>query len=223
MTGVIFDLDGVLVDSEELWFRAYSQVLAEFGVVIPRDVYAREWVSLGRGPEYAVAAWPRITITPDEMRRRRLPIVQKLVVEEAALMPGARDALERLSARFPLALATNSSARIVVPLFAKHDLARFFAGRLVTQECYARAKPEPDAFLAAAAALGLPPERCVVIEDAAKGVTAAHRAGARCIAVPNEWTKDNDFATADRVVASLAEVTPELVETVVAGPPRTSS
>lgn len=211
MTAVIFDLDGVLIDSEDLWFRAYSQVLAEFGVVIPREVYAREWVSLGRGPEYAVAAWPQITITPDEMRRRRLPIVQALVVESAQLMPGARAALERLSARFPLALATNSSSKIVTPLFEKHGLTAYFGDRIITQECYARPKPAPDAFLAAAAALGLPPERCVVIEDAEKGVVAAHAAGTRCIAVPNWWTKDNDFATADRVVATLDEVTPDLV------------
>jgi HAD superfamily hydrolase (TIGR01509 family) len=213
--GVIFDMDGVLVDSEEYWYRAYSQVMAEFGVSVTREVYAREWVSAGRGPEYACATFPQITITPDEMRRRRLPIVRDLILREAPLMPGAVAALERLSARYPLALATNSSSEIVRPLFAKHGLERFFDGRLVTKESYRNAKPAPDAFLAAAAALGLPPSRCVVIEDAQKGVDAAHAAGARCIAVPNWWTRDNDFSTTDRVVASLDEVTPDLIAAVL--------
>jgi HAD superfamily hydrolase (TIGR01509 family) len=209
-TGVIFDFDGVIVDSEQFWFRAYSKVLAEFGVAVTREVYAKEWVSLGRGPEYACRTYPQITITPDEMRRRRTPIVRDLILAEAGLMPHVETALGRLGAAFPLVVATNSEESVVLPFLEKHGLRAHFRD-VITKECYARAKPAPDAFLAAAAALGLPPARCVVIEDAEKGVVAAHRAGARCIAVPNEWTRDNDFSTADRVVPSLAEVTPELV------------
>lgn len=208
--GVVFDFDGVIVDSEEFWFRAYSRVLAEFGVSVSREVYAVEWVSLGRGPEYACRTFPEITITPDEMRRRRTPIVRELILAEAGLMPHAGATIERLAAEFPLAVATNSEASVVLPFLEKFGLRRHFAD-VVTKECYARPKPAPDAFLAAAAALGLPAARCVVIEDAEKGVVAAHRAGARCIAVPNAWTRGNDFSTAERVVGSLAEVTPEVV------------
>lgn len=215
---VIFDFDGVIVDSEGLWYRAYSQVLAEFGVAVTREVYAREWVALGRGPEYACATYPQITISPDEMRRRRSPIVRDLVLAEAALLPGVEAALERLAAAFPVALATNSAAALVDPVLAKFGLRERFA-EVVTLECYARPKPAPDAFLAAAAALGVAPERCVVVEDAEKGVVAAHAAGARCVAVPNWWTRDNDFSTADRVVASLDDVTPALVATVLAESP----
>lgn len=214
--GVIFDMDGVLVDSEGLWYSAYSQVLAEWGVSVTREVYAREWVSLGRGPEYACETFPQISVGPDEIRRRRAPIVKRLLLEEAELMPGVRPALDRLSARFPLALATNSSGEIVRPLFAKHGLDRYFEGRLVTKELYARAKPAPDAFLAAASALGLAPSRCLVVEDAQKGVDAAHAAGCRCVAIPNWWTKDNDFTTTDRVLASLDELTTDLAESLLA-------
>lgn len=212
--GVLFDFDGVIVDSEEFWFRAYSQVLADFGVSVTREVYAKEWVSLGRGPEYACATFPEITISPDEMRRRRTPIVRELILAEAVLMPHVECALALLAAKFPVAVATNSEASVVLPFLEKFGLRGRFRD-VVTKECYARPKPAPDAFLAAAAALGLAPSRCVVIEDAEKGVVAAHRAGARCIAVPNAWTRDNDFATADRIVASLAEVTPEVVSDVV--------
>lgn len=219
--GVLFDMDGVLVDSEGLWYRAYSEVLAEFGVSVTRETYARIWVSQGVGAEWAVANFPSVTITAEEMKRRRAPIVRKLVVEEAPLMPGVAAALERLAAAYPLALATNSSAEIVGPLFERHGLARFFDGHLVTKECYPRPKPAPDAFLAAAASLGLAPSACVVIEDAQKGIDAAHAAGARCIAVPNWWTADNDFSTADCVLASLDELTPQLVASVLAEPPLT--
>jgi HAD superfamily hydrolase (TIGR01509 family) len=216
--GVVFDFDGVLVDSEGLWYRAYSQVLAEFGVTVSREDYAREWVSLGRGPEIAVERFG-LPVTPDELRRRRTPLVEKLVLEDGVPMPGVREALERLGARYPLAVATNSWERVVRGFLEKHGLAGAFGGRLVTKECYPRAKPAPDAYLAAAAALGLPPERCVVIEDAEKGAFAAHAAGARCVAVPNWWTEEGDLSTADRIVGALDEVTPDLVATVLEEPP----
>lgn len=212
--GILFDFDGVIVDSEEFWYRAYSQVMAEFGVSVTRDVYAKEWVSLGRGPEFACETFPQITISPDEMRRRRTPIVRELILAEAVLMPHVEETLGRLAARFPVAVATNSEASVVVPFLEKFNLRAHFR-EVVTKECYARPKPAPDAFLAAAAALGLPPSRCVVIEDAEKGVVAAHRAGARCIAIPNSWTEGNDFSTADRVAKSLAEVTPGVVAAIV--------
>jgi len=211
--GVIFDFDGVVVDSEGLWYRAASQMLAEFGVTVTPEEYSRDWIAHGEGPELAVVKY-RLPISAEEFRRRRAPIVQRLVTEEAQLIPGAVAALERLSARFPLALATNSRAASVERTLDKFGLRRFFKD-LLTRERYAKAKPEPDAFLAAAAALGLPPARCVVLEDAERGVVAARRAGTKCVAVPNEWTKVLDFSQADRVVASLDEVTCELIDELV--------
>jgi HAD superfamily hydrolase (TIGR01509 family) len=212
-TGVIFDFDGVVVDSEGLWHRAASQILAEWGVTVTPEEYGRDWIAHGKGPEHAVEKY-RLPISAEEFRRRRAPIVQRLVTEDAQLIPGAAAAIERLWARYPLALATNSNAASVVHTLDKFGLRGRFKD-LLTRERYARAKPEPDAFLAAAASLGLPPARCVVLEDAERGVLAARRAGAKCVAVPNEWTKLLDFSQADRVVASLDDVTPELIDELV--------
>jgi HAD superfamily hydrolase (TIGR01509 family) len=214
--GVIFDLDGVLIDSESLWYRAASQLLAEFGVAVTPAEYAAEWIANGKGPEHAVAKYG-LPIDAAEFRRRRAPVVEHLVATQANLMPGVVACLERLSPRFRLVVATNSTRAMVEPVLAKHGLTRHFAD-LLTRERYARAKPEPDAFVAAAAALGLPAARCVVIEDAERGVLAARRAGTRIVAVPNEWTRGHDFSHADRVVGSLDDVTPELVDSLVARP-----
>jgi HAD superfamily hydrolase (TIGR01509 family) len=211
--GVIFDLDGVLIDSEGLWKRAACEVLEEFGVTVTPEEYAANWIATGEGPEHAVVKY-KLPITAQEFRRRRKPIVEHLVATEAALMPGALDALKRLSQRYPLALATNSPAAAVGPVFDRYGLRRFFRD-LLTRERYEKAKPAPDAFVAAAAALGLPPARCVVIEDAERGVLAAHRAGTKCVVVPNVWTQSHDFSLADRVVAHLDDVTCELVEALV--------
>jgi len=213
--GVIFDFDGVVIDSEGLWKRAACEILAEFGHTVTAEEYALGWIANGQGPEAAVAKYS-LPMTADEFRRRRAPIVERLVVNEAELIPGARAALERLSARYPVALATNSAATIVGPVLDKYDLRPFFK-ELLTRERYAKSKPEPDAFLAAAAALGVPPARCVVIEDAERGVVAARRAGTKCVAVPNRWTKWLDFSQADRVVESLDDVTCALVDDLVGG------
>jgi HAD superfamily hydrolase (TIGR01509 family) len=211
--GVIFDLDGVLIDSEGLWKRAACEVLAEFGHTVTTEEYAANWIATGEGPEHAVVKY-KLPITAQEFRRRRKPIVEHLVATEAELMPGAIAALERLSARYPLALATNSPAASVGAVFNKYGLRRWFKD-LLTRERYAQAKPAPDAFVAAAAALGLAPARCVVVEDAERGVLAAHRAGTKCVVVPNVWTRTHDFSLADRVLTHLDDVTPSLVDSLV--------
>lgn len=213
MPAVIFDLDGVLIDSEDLQYKAYCEVLAPYDRKPTFDEYAEHWIAAGRGPEYAVRTW-QLPIEPDELRRVRSPIYHKLLCAEVTLMPGVVPALERLYKHFPMAIATNSIRQDVDHVVERFGLQKFFRS-VVSRDDYRRAKPEPDAFLTAAAKLETPANLSVVIEDAHKGVLAAHRAGAHCIAVPNKWTAKNDFALADTVIASLDELTPELVERVI--------
>ncbi len=210
--GIIFDLDGVIIDSEGLQYQAYCRVLQPFGVQVTREEYGREWIAGGRGPEYAVKTY-NLPIDPDQLRALKNPVYQELLHSEVTLMPGAAEALARLSATFSIALATNSKRDEVGYVMDRFDLRRYFTA-FVTREDYAGAKPEPDAFLTAAARLGLPPGRCVVIEDAYKGVVAAHRAGCHCIAVPHAFTHDNDFTLAI-VVASLDEISADLIRSLI--------
>jgi HAD superfamily hydrolase (TIGR01509 family) len=211
--GVIFDLDGVIVDSEPLQHQAYNRVLERFGVRVDREIYGREWIAAGLGPEYAVRTYG-LPITPQELRRLKDPVYHSLLREAATLVSGARSALARLSVAFPVALATNSNQADTGFILDRFDLRRFFTA-VVTREQYRAAKPAPDAFCTAAAALDLPPARCAVIEDAHKGVIAATDAGCACIAVPHGYTVDNDFSRAHKIVGSLDEVTVELVDTLL--------
>ncbi|MHC4471740.1 MAG: HAD family hydrolase [Planctomycetota bacterium] len=207
--GVVFDFDGVVADSEQLHYRAYSEVLAEFGIVVDREVYGRIWIGEGRGPEWAVAEHG-LSIAPQEIVRRKVPVYRKLLREEVRLMPGAAEALARIAASFRTALATNSRGEDVDLVLSRFDLREQFSA-VVTREAYGRPKPAPDAFLAAAKALDLPPDRCLVVEDAAKGVRAAHAAGCPCVAVPHDFTRENDFSLATRVLSGIDELVPALV------------
>lgn len=211
--GVIFDLDGVLIDSEGLYYRAYSEVLKPYGVTVSREEYEDHWIAQGNGPEYIVAKH-NLPIAPDEMRQLRSPIYLRLLETEVQLMPHVKDTLTRLLPHCALTVATNSYREHLDAILRKFGLDRFFPATIARQD-YQKAKPQPDAFLAAARLLGLSPEQCVVIEDTYKGVLAATSAGMACIAVPNDYTRRNDFSRASLILPSLGELTVEIVNSLL--------
>jgi HAD superfamily hydrolase (TIGR01509 family) len=211
--GVIFDLDGVLIDSEGLYYRAYSEVLKPYGVTVSREEYEQYWIAQGNGPEYIVAKH-QLPISPDELRQLRSPIYLQLLQSEVKLMPYVEKTLARLAQSFALTVATNTNREHLDFILRRLGIDFFFPVTVARQD-YRGAKPLPDAFLAAAEKLGLSPTQCVVIEDTYKGVRAAVAAGMRCIAVPNEYTLHNDFSQASLVLPHLGELTAEVVHSLL--------
>lgn len=213
MHGILFDFDGVLIDSEGLQYKSYARVLERWNVHVSPSEYAEHWIAAGRGPEYAVATYA-LPVEPNGLRDLKHPVYHEILRAEVTLMPGVHAALARLRPHFSLAVATNSNRRDVDFVLDRFDLRQWFDA-IVTREDYSGAKPEPDAFLTAAARLGLAPAQCVVIEDAHKGILAAHRAGIAVIAVPNEWTASNDFSLAADTLSHLDELSVERVEAIL--------
>jgi HAD superfamily hydrolase (TIGR01509 family) len=210
--GVLFDLDGVLADSERIQWAAYRSVLAEFGVDVGIEEYRVHFIATGNGPDYAVRTY-NLPIAPAELKARKNPIYLALVAEQVTARAGAREAVERLRGTYRLAVATNSTRAEVDMVFGRLGLR----GRLhavVAREDYVRAKPAPDAYLAAAAALGLTPVECVVVEDTQRGAQAGVAAGMRVIAAPHDLTFDNDFSTCVRRIEHLDELTAALLESL---------
>jgi len=210
--GVLFDLDGVLADTERLHWTAYRRVLQEFGVDVGLEEYGAQWTSTGRGPEYACRTY-RLPLTPDELRARKAPVYLALLQAGVAACPGACAALERLRPRWQVGVATNAARAEVDLVLGKLGVAGLLHA-VIAREDYLHAKPAPDAYLAAAAALGLAPATCIVVEDSARGVQAAVAAGMRVLAIPGELTRDNDFRSCVRCLRHLDELTPELLEAV---------
>jgi HAD superfamily hydrolase (TIGR01509 family) len=210
--GVIFDLDGVLIDSEGLQYAAYSRVLERFGVRVSEALYAMHWIAEGRGPEYAVETF-RLPLAPDDLRALKGPVYHELLRRDVTLMPGVTDVLPRLAPHFSLAVATNSNRTDVGFVMEHFGLGPFFRA-VVTREDYPQAKPAPDAYQTAAARLALPAAQCVVVEDAYRGVVAAHRAGAPVVAVPNRFTRGSDFSLAAVVLPDLDALSVDLVHSL---------
>lgn len=212
ITTVIFDLDGLLADTERLHCEAYQTVLGEIGVKLTPEEYAQHWIRKGR----SIADFLQergLDYDPWDLRERKTQVYAQLLERFLLPMPGAPALLQRLQGRKRLALASSARADSVACVLHKLDFEDYF--ELVAAEgCVPRLKPHPDLFLYAAKQLGVKPVECVVLEDAEKGILAAHAAGMKSLAIPNELTRDNDFAEATRVLNSLEEVTLDLIESL---------
>jgi beta-phosphoglucomutase len=208
---VLFDLDGVIVDSEAIHHRAYEAALAPLGIErIPFEVYAREWSNRNTWVEYLTRTHPGIDVAG--VRRRKADAFRDLFRREARLRPGAAEAVSALARCWPLALATGTARAEAEFVLERYGLARWFRA-VVGREDYGADKPAPDAFLAAARRLDTAPADCVAIEDSYKGLCAARAAGIRCVIVPNDYTRGADFGGAAALLSSMREVS---VETIAA-------
>jgi len=208
--GVCFDLDGTLVDSERLQWEAYRRVLADHGVDIGLDEYRRHFIAVAGGAEYACRRYA-LPFDAATLRARKAAVYRELIAAGVPPMPGARECLERLRDRWRLAVVTNSTRAEATTILDRPGLTALLHA-MVAREDYAAAKPAPDAYLAAAAALGLVPQACVAVEDTPRGVAAARAAGMRVVAVPGELTADQNFDGAWRRLSSLGALDPALLD-----------
>jgi HAD superfamily hydrolase (TIGR01509 family) len=209
---VIFDLDGVLVDSEPVWEVVRRQYVADHGGRWRPDAQSR-LMGMSTGE------WARYL--SDELGVRRTPeqvaadVVTEMVARYAAsvpMVPGADTVVRQLARSWPLGLASSSPPRLIEAALTASGLADAFAVALST-EGVPNGKPAPDIYLAVAARMGQEPAGCVAVEDSSNGVRSAARAGMSVIAVPDRrYPLDRDAQRrADLVVDSLDAVTPEAV------------
>ena len=216
ITTVIFDLDGLLADTEKLHYKAYGYTFGELGAVLPEEEYRQHWIRKGKGIlDYLEEQ--KLDLDINEVRALKKRHYDELVRSSVQPMPGALGALERLHGEKTLAIATASYLHSAQAVLETLCIEHYF-DCVASKGDVTRAKPSPDIFLFAAEQLGVEPGECVVIEDAEKGILAAAAAGMLSIAVPNVHTADNDFSKATLVLESLKELTLEtLVQVPLSG------
>ncbi len=212
ITTVIFDLDGLLADTERLHCRAYQRALGAYGSVISEAEYAEHWVRSGKGIADWVAAH-NLSLDPEMIRALKAKLYLESLASDLRPMDGALELLADCSGKLTLALASSSYPDAVAGVLDGLKISHYFK-TIVSGLDVEKVKPAPDIFLAAARRAGAQPSQCVVVEDAEKGVIAAHRAGMLCIAVPNAYTREHVFSKATRVCGSLREVTPYFLATL---------
>ena len=202
---VLFDNDGVLVDTEPLFLHATRELLATIGIEVDEEVYHE--ISLRRGASVFVLAEEQGATKQEvvDLRARRDDRYAELIAEGVETLVGVHQTLDRLHGLRPMAIVTSSGRAHFEQIHRQTELLHFFEFVLADGD-YARHKPHPDPYLAAAARFEIDPARCLVIEDTQRGLDAAHAAGMRCIAIPNALSAAGDFSKAEHTLGSMEEL-----------------
>jgi len=208
---VIFDLDGLLADTEKLHMKAYQNALSSIGYHALSDkIYSEHWIRLGKGIVEYVKEY-NLDLDIKQIRLLKAEEYYRLVRSEVQSMPGAIELLEDLYRNnVKMVLATASYRKSAMAVLKTLKIEKYFQF-IASKESINRNKPFPDIFLYVAEKMSVKPKNCLVIEDAEKGIIAALNAGMKSIAVPNKYTKDNDFSKAAIVANSLKDISAELI------------
>ena len=209
---VVFDLDGVIVDSEHVWDEVREELARERGGRW-HDRAQTDMMGMS-SPEWSRYMHDVIGLaeSPAEIDQEVVRRMLDRYAERLPLIDGALDAVTRLAESFRLALASSSNRPVIDAVLEVSGLAPLFEATISSEEV-ARGKPAPDVFLEAAARLAVDPDGCAAVEDSGNGIRAAHAAGMRVLAIPNRRypPPDDALALADVVLDSIAELVPEVV------------
>jgi HAD superfamily hydrolase (TIGR01509 family) len=216
---VVFDLDGLLLDTEQVWDEVREAITRERG---------GRWHPRAQSDMMGMSSkeWSRymhdrlgLRESSDELNRIVVEEMQRRYRERLPLVDGAVEAMRRIGACWPLGLASSSNRPLIDLALELMGVAELFQSTVSSEEVE-RGKPAPDVYLEAARRLGVRPQNVVAIEDSASGIRSAKAAGMRVIAVPNPHfpPPEDVLAEADLVLESLAELTPDAVESASSRP-----
>lgn len=203
--GILFDMDGLLVDSERVYHRVSYEMAAELGVDLNDGILSMQ---MGRSPLESMKIFiSELGIqgyTAQALVDWRDKMMLKAYRESVDFMPGAYEILEASAKDFKLAIATGSTRNLVEVVIAKLGIEKMFDAILPSDEIV-NGKPNPEIYLKAAKMLNLKAEECFVLEDSSNGCMAGHRAGCYVIAVPTKHTENQEFGFVDAIVSDLCE------------------
>jgi len=213
IAAVVFDLDGVLLDSEQVWDEAREQLAKERGgrwhPQAQRDMMGMSSTEWSRYMHERIG----LPEPPEQINREVVERLSAIYREHLPVLPGARETVERLAAHWPLGLASSSNRELIDLALELLGVEHLFAATVSSEEV-ARGKPEPDVYLEAARRLGVDPAEAAAVEDSHNGILSAKSAGMRVVAIPNSHFPPDEaaLAEADVVLDSLAGLTAEAIE-----------
>ncbi len=209
MFAVLWDNDGVLVETEGLYFDASRRVLADWGIDLTRDQFQEISLRQGRSTlELAIAKGARPD-QMDDMRTHRDQLFADLLRAKSPLIPGAREAIQKLHGRVTQGIVT-SSRRWHFDVAHRQTGIPALMDFVLTREDYGRSKPDPEPYMAALERFEIDPTQCLVVEDSERGLMAAVAAGLDCVIIQNPWSGTGDFRSAARVLSDVRQVPDEV-------------
>ena len=206
---IFWDNDGVLVDTEGIFFRANLETLA--GVGIPLQWEQFEEISLTRGGSVLQLAEKPGTEAFYKLRRERDDRYADLLTREPLVIDGVRDVLDTLWGKYIMGIVTSSGHEHFEIIHRQSGLLPYFQFVLTMKDC-THFKPHPEPYLKAIELAGCPPEECLVVEDSPRGLASAVAAGIRCVVIPSKFTHGNPFTGAYKILNSVKELPAVLVD-----------
>lgn len=229
LKAIIFDCDGVIVDSEPHHMKALQQVLKEEGITLTKEEYYTQYLAMDdKGcfeTAFAAHSRPIDNKILKDLIIRKMAVYRALSQQELYLYPGVVEFVKKAEGHYRLAIASGAFRGEIKFALDKGGMRSAFPV-IVSAQDVKNGKPHPEAFLTALVKLNerppapnppIRPEECVVIEDALHGVEAARLAGMNCLAVTNSYAREKLEGKANRIVTSLTEIEPKELEALCAG------
>ena len=202
---IFWDNDGVLVDTEHLYFEATQHVLASVGIALTREDYVELFLVQGKGAWHIAEERGIAPADIERLREERNGLYSDLLAQAPRLIPGITQVLDALHGKYVMGIVTSSRKDHFDVIHRTTDLLKYF-DFVLTASDFTRVKPDPEPYLRAVERSGVAPAACVAIEDSARGLESARAAGIGCIIVPTALTQGSDFSAAHRVLGSIAEI-----------------
>jgi HAD superfamily hydrolase (TIGR01509 family) len=209
---IFWDNDGVLVDTEHLYFEATRRVLGSAGIELSEDDYRELFLVQGRGAWHLAEARGLPASTVDALKEQRNALYAELIAGAPRVLPGVVEVVSRLHGRCQMGIVTSSRRHHFEIIHRDTGLLRYFDFVITADDC-PRTKPCPDPYLRAIDASGVDPTACLAIEDSVRGLEAAAAAGLRCVVVPSRLTRAQAFDGALRSLDSIRDL-PDLLESL---------
>jgi beta-phosphoglucomutase-like phosphatase (HAD superfamily) len=210
---LIFDFDGVLANSEPLHLAAYQEVLSPLGITMTREDYYARYLGYDDAGVFRMVAeaagWQMDAGRLAALIAEKGRVFDAVIESTDVLYPGAAECVERMAGAFPLGIASGALRYEIEAVLKRSGLDRHFRF-IVAAGDTPQSKPAPDPYRRAAELHGVPPARCVAIEDSRWGIESAKSAGLACIAITTTYPRAA-LTTADLIIESLDEITPELL------------
>jgi HAD superfamily hydrolase (TIGR01509 family) len=202
---ILWDNDGVLVDTERLFFESTRRTLARVGIELSLEQFLELSMRQGRSAFQLAAerGWTEQQVA--ELKRERDVLYSEMLRTHTQVLPGVQETLEMLHGRMRMAVVTSSQRQHFDIMHADLGLTGYFEF-VLAREDYREAKPSPESYLLALHRLGMKAERCVAVEDSERGLASARTAGLRCLVIPNDITRKSSFQGATRILSGAAAV-----------------
>ena len=207
---IFWDNDGILVDTERLYFKATRKVLAATGINLTREMYIEFFLTKGNGTWHLAKEKGFSSDAIDNLRKERDKLYARILEQDSKVIPGAKEVLENLYGKYLMGIVTSSRKDHFEIIHKSSGLLKYF-DFILTGDDYKKFKPDPEPYLLAVEKSGFKNEECLAIEDSERGLISAKSAGINCFVIPSELTSNGNFSIADKVLENINGVLNELV------------